>query len=167
MDEGWEVGIFSSGEGGSRGVSTVSAEIHIDRPPAEVFEYASNQRNRGRLLPDNFSDFRLLSEHSAGLGARIAFTIHMDRGSYESITEVIGFDPPEHFVERTTDGDATYETHWRFTSQNGGTLVTSETRYAASPRWAARIIERLVGRRMMRQSLMVELIRLRLALEQP
>jgi len=146
-------------------VGSVWAEIHIDRPPEEVFAFAADQRNRARLLPDNFTDARVLTSHSSGVGARLAFTIQMDRGSYESVTEIVRHDPPHGFRERTTDADTIYETDWRFSPDAAGARVVLESRFPDPARWTERLILRLSGRRLLRQSLMVELIRLKLALE--
>lgn len=148
-------------------MGTVAVEVVIERPVAEVFTFAADQRHRARLLPDNFTDVRLLTPHSTGLGVRLAFTIHMDRGSYESVSEIIVYDPPRTFTERTTDAAAVYETDWRFTSAAAGTRVTLATRYPDPPTRIARLLDRLAGRRMLRQSLLVELLRLKLALEEP
>jgi hypothetical protein len=159
-------GCAGTGQSGGR-VGTISADIHINRPLADVFAFAADQHNRARLLPDNFTDARVLTPHSSGVGARLAFTIHMDSGSYESITEIVAHDPPHSFRERTRDEDTTYETEWRFTAAEGGTRVVMEQHYQDPARWTERLLQRIAGRRLMRQSLMVELIRLKLELEQP
>lgn len=148
-------------------MSTVAAAVMIERPVDEVFRFAADQRHRVRLLPDNFSNVRLLSEQSSGLGARIAFTIHTDRGAYQSVSEIIAHDPPRAFAERSTDGDTTYESWWWFAAEGSGTRVTLETRYPDPRGWTNRLLHRLAGRRMLRHSLLVELVRLKLAVEEP
>jgi hypothetical protein len=159
-------GSAGTGQSGGR-VGTISADIHIDRPLEEVFAFAADQHNRARLLPDNFTDAHVLTGHSSGVGARLSFTIHMDRGSYESISEIVAHEPPHSFRERTRDEDTTYETEWRFAVAEGGTRVMMEQHYQDPARWTERLIQRIAGRRLMHQSLMVELIRLKMALEQP
>lgn len=148
-------------------MGSVSANVQIARPVEEVFAFAADQHHRIRLLPDNFTDVRVLTGHSSGVGARFAFTINTEGGSYDSITEMVAHEPPHCFRERTRDESTTYETEWRFTATESGTCVTMESRFPDPARWAERLIQRLAGRRLMRQSLMIELIRLKLALEQP
>ena len=148
-------------------MGSVSVDIVIARPLEDVFAFAADQHNRARLLPDNFTDARVLTGHSSGVGARLAFTIHMDSGSYDSITEIVAHEPPHSFRERTRDADTIYETEWRFAAAEGGARVVMESHFPDPARWTERLIQRIAGRRLMRQSLMVELIRLKLALEQP
>lgn len=147
-------------------MSVVKATVQIARPIDDVFAYAADQRNRGRLLPDNFAGFRLLTDAATGPGARFAFTIHTDRGAYDSLTEMIAAEPSVHFAERTTSGDFTYETHWRFTTRGTGTAVTVVMRYPPPAGWLNRLLDRFVGQRALRQSLLVELIRLKHLVEE-
>jgi hypothetical protein len=148
-------------------VGSVRAAVRVERPVADVFPFAADQRNRGRLLPDNFSRVRVLSEHSVGVGARLAFTIETDRGSYDSVSEITAYDPPDTFAERGSDGTTSYETVWRFAAEGSGTRVSMAMSYPDSPRWTERLLDRLAGRRMLRHSLLVELTRLKLAMEAP
>src|ERR671932_115489 len=99
---------------------TVRVSLAIDRPPAEVFLFAVDQRNRARLLPDNFTAFRPLTDSRDAPGARFTFTIQTDRGAYASVTELVAVDAPAGFDERTTDGAAAYDTSWRFSARGGG-----------------------------------------------
>ena len=147
-------------------MSLVTATVEIARPVEDVFAYVADRRNRRRLLPDNFTDVRVLTEESTGPGARFAFTVHTDRGSYESVTELVSSEPPHTVVERTTDGDLTYETHWRFAPATGGAAVTMGTRYPPPASWMNRLLDRFVGQRALRQSLLVELLRLKHLLEE-
>jgi uncharacterized protein YndB with AHSA1/START domain len=148
-------------------VSAVRTAIMIARPIDEVFAYVANPRNRGRMLPDNFTDFRVLAAEDAGPGSRFAFTVRTDRGSYESVTETVVCEPPLHMTERTTDGEVTYETLWWFEPQGSATLVVVEIRYPAPGGWINRLLDWAVGQRAQRRSLMIELLRLKQLLESP
>jgi hypothetical protein len=132
---------------------------------AEVFAFIADPHTRTRILPDNFSDVRVLV--AGGPGARFAFVIHTDRGAYASETETTTHHPPDHLVERTTERDTTYETHWRLTEQDGGTLLRAETWYQSPGGLMSRLLGRTFGRKALQQSLLVELLRLRDALEKP
>ena len=145
----------------------VTAEIDIARPPGEVFTFAADRRNRARMLPDNFTAFRLLTDAATGAGARFAFTIQTDRGAYDSVTELIEYQPFARFAEETVSADSSYHTDWRFTAHGEGTTVLAETRYAAPAGWLNRLLDRLIGRRAVRHSLLVELVRLKQLIEGP
>ena len=144
--------------------TTLSTNLAIDRPLATVFAYAGNRHTRLLLLPDNFSGARVL-DGPEGVGARFAFTLQTDRGAYDSITEVIAWEPPRSFTERTNDGSTEYETAWSFAPSGEGTLVTLTTRYPAPARLLDRLIERLFAHKALRTSLLAELVRLKQRLE--
>ncbi len=145
-------------------MAVVRAAVEITGSAEAVFAAAADRRTRLRLLPDNFTHARLLTPHATGPGARFAFTIRTDRGAYESVTELIGYEPPAALVERTTQADTVYDVHWRFTPTPGGTRVELELHY----RPGGGLVERLLGhfaRRALRHSLMVELVRLKQIVE--
>jgi uncharacterized membrane protein len=145
-------------------MAVVRAAVEIARPAAAVFAVAADRRARLRLLPDNFTHPHLLTEHTTGPGARFAFTIHTDRGAYDSVTEIVGYEPPAAFLERTTQGDTVYDVHWRFTPVPDGTRVELELRYRPSGGPVAWLLGRF-ARRALRYSLMVELVRLKQMIE--
>ncbi len=148
-------------------MSMVTAVVHISRAVDDVYSYVADLTNRRRLLPDNFVNVRVLTEHTSGPGARFSFTIESGEESYESVTETVSVTPPSSLTDRTTGGDLTYETRWRFVESNGGATVSLETTYPPPPGWFARLLDRIVGRRALEQSLLVELLRLKQLLEQP
>lgn len=145
----------------------VTAALRIDRPIGDVYAAVADYRTRIRLLPDNFTNVRLLTDADADPGARFAFTIHTDRGAYVSVTEMTAAEPPHHIAERTTSDDGAYETHWRFAPDGAETAVSLETRYIAPGGWLAGLLDRLFGQRALRHSLLVELVRLKQVLETP
>ncbi len=146
---------------------SVTATLRIERPIGEVYAAVADYRTRIRLLPDNFTDVRLLSDTTTGPGARFTFTLHTDRGAYVSVTEMTVAEPPHHIAERTTSDDGAYEAHWRFMPDGAGTSAGLETRYTPPGGRLAGLLDRLFGRRALRHSLLVELVRLKQMLEAP
>lgn len=147
-------------------MNRTSVELAISAPVALAFAYAADRRTRITLLPDNFTPVRLLSDETAAVGARFSFTVHTDRGAYESVTEMTEYHPDTGFTERTTSPDITYETTWQFTAgEDGITIARTEMRYPAPSGFANRLLDRLVGQRALRHSLLVELVRLKQQLE--
>lgn len=145
-------------------MAVIRAAAEIAGTVETVFAAVADRRTRLRLLPDNFTHAHLLTPHATGPGARFAFTIYTDRGAYESVTELIGYEPPVALVERTTQDDTVYEVHWRFTPLTNGTRVELELHY----RPGRGLGERLLGhfaRRALQHSLMVELVRLKQIVE--
>ena len=145
-------------------MATVTARVEIARPPSEVYAFVADAHTRRRLLPSNFTGFRLLTDGSTAPGARFAFTIETARGAYDSVTEYTDAAPPERLVERSSDADVTYETRWRFVASDDGTLVTTVTEYPVPSGWLARLTDRLFARRALQQSAQLELEKLKLAL---
>jgi hypothetical protein len=143
----------------------VRVTVEVACPPEAVFAFAADRRNRFRLLPDNFTGFRLLTESPDAVGARFAFTVRTDRGAYDSVTELIAREPPRRLTERTMEGDYVYETVWSFAPADGGTAVTVEMRYPLPPGVINRLLDTLIGRRALRRSLLVEALRLKQAME--
>ncbi len=124
--------------------AAVEAQIIIGCPRSEVFDRFSDRRARLRLLPDNFTDARLLDGPRSGEGARFTFTLRGGRGAYTSITEVVRCRRPETLVERTRDGETEYETSWRFDDEDGGTRTRVHVRmeYPRARGLAARLLDR-------------------------
>lgn len=146
-------------------MGVVRVSLPVERPADDVFHFAADQRNRCRLLPDNFTDIRMLTEQSTEPGARFAFTIRTDRDAYESVTELVATTPPISFIERTSDGAAAYQTEWRIVGAEGVAVVTMETSYPPSRGLLARWTDRLLGQTALRRGMMLELVRLKQALE--
>ncbi len=136
-----------------------SVERRIAAPIATVFAAVDSRRSRMRFLPDNFTGARLISDEAAGPGARFVFTVRTGRGAYESTTTVIAHEPPRFIIERTDDGETSYETRWRFAEAEEETQVRMETHYPR-PRGLVQWLLGPIARRALAQSMMVELIRL-------
>lgn len=142
----------------------VTAEIEVQRPPAEVFEAVADPATRRRLLPDNFRDFRVTSESSTGPGARSSFTIVTPEGAHQTEIEVSDWNPPHALTEVALGPDG-YTIEWHFDEIDAGTHVWVTQEYAVTGSVLHRLVDRWFARRALHQSLLVELMRLKQHLE--
>jgi uncharacterized protein YndB with AHSA1/START domain len=141
-------------------VPRVEAEIVVPRPPAEVFEFVADQNRRRLLLPDNFRDFRVLSDAAAGEGTRVAFTIVGGDGTEHPMRiEIRDWNPPHGLTEQDLDNDAALR--WSFRPEGGGTRVTVVSEYAVQGTVFHRLVDRWFARKALQASLLVELQRLK------
>ena len=142
----------------------VEAAIEVARPPAEVFAFVADPQQRRRLLPDNFRDFRVLSEAGQGPGTRTAFTIVTPDGEHTSEVEVRDWQPPHGFTEQVLGPDG-YAMRWSFRPAVGGCHVRVVSEYTMHGTFLHRLVERWFARKALQQSLLVELTRLKRYLE--
>lgn len=141
-------------------MARVSVALEVAAPPDAVFAWVAEPERRRRLLPDNFQDFRVLSQQSAGPGTRTGFTIITPHGEHDTEVEVASWEPPHALTERTLGPDG-YTLHWSFTAAGAGTRVTVTAEYPVTGSVLHRLIERLFARTALEQSLLVELTRLK------
>lgn len=138
----------------------VEATIDIPAPPVDVFEFVADQHRRRLLLPDNFRDFRVLSDAARGEGTRVTFTIVTGQGAaYPMRVEIRDWNPPYGFTEQDLDNQAAL--HWSFQPEGDGTRVTVVSEYAIQGTVFHRLVERWFARKALQASLMVELTRLK------
>jgi uncharacterized protein YndB with AHSA1/START domain len=142
----------------------VTASIEIAAPPEQPFAVVADPQRRRRLLPDNFRDFRVVSETTSGPGTRTAFRIATPQGDHPSEIELTEWNPPHTLSERAL-GDSPYTIRWSFEPAPEGTHITARMDYTVSGTIFHRMIERWFARRALQQSLMVELLRLKAAVE--
>jgi carbon monoxide dehydrogenase subunit G len=97
-------------------------DVRIERPVEEVFDYVSDPAN----FPRWNSAVQSVTRTAAG-GEGIGATYLMERdlpgGKAENALEVIGLDRPDEFAIRTTSGPTPFTYRYRFSRQNGGTVV--------------------------------------------
>jgi uncharacterized protein YndB with AHSA1/START domain len=141
-------------------VPRVTAELEVAAPAEEAFAVVADPDRRRRLLPDNFSGFRVLSETRAGPGTRTAFRITTPQGDHETLIEVTDWNPPHSLTEQAI-GESPYSVRWTFTPAAGGARVTATMDYEVGGSPLHRLVERWFARRVLRQSLLVELLRLK------
>jgi uncharacterized protein YndB with AHSA1/START domain len=144
----------------------MTASIEIDGSPEDAFAVVADPYLRRRLLPDNFRDFRVISETRSGPGTRISFRIITPQGDYPSEIEITAWDPPHSLTEQAL-GDSPYTMRWSFGSVEAGTWVDVQMEYAAQGSIFHRLVERWFARRALEQSLLVELLRLKDEVEKP
>lgn len=141
---------------------SVEAELAIAATPAALFARVGDPEQRRRLLPDNFSGFERLTDGPPGLGTRYAFLIATPSGLDRQEVEITAWEPPHALTERTPGPDG-YTVTWRFAAgpAAGETRASAAMAYRATGSWLHRLLDRWFGRQALRQSLMVELLRLR------
>ena len=140
-------------------MARVEASISIPVPPSDVFDFVADQHRRRLLLPDNFRDFRVLSDTAHGEGTRVTFTIVTGQGTVHPIRiEIRDWNPPHGFTEQDLDNDSALR--WSFEPEGDGTRVTAVSEYAAQGTVFHRLVERWFARKALHTSLMVELTRL-------
>lgn len=145
-------------------MARVTAAIEVDRPPEEVFAIVAAPARRRLLLPDNFRDARIISEVSAGPGARTRFTIVTPHGEYESEVEITAWEPPNSLTEHTEGVDG-YTMRWTFAPVVTGTRVSVTSEYTVRGSFLHRLVDRWFARKALENSLLVELTRLKQAAE--
>jgi uncharacterized protein YndB with AHSA1/START domain len=137
----------------------VEATIDIPRPPEEVFDFVADQNRRRLLLPDNFRDFRVLSDSAHGEGTRVTFTIVTAQGTGHPMRiEIRDWNPPHGFTEQDLDNDSALR--WSFQPAGESTRVTVVSEYAVQGTVLHRLVERWFARKALQTSLLVELTRL-------
>jgi hypothetical protein len=141
-------------------MARVSVALDVASPPEAAFVWVAEPHRRRRLLPDNFADFRIVSEQSGGPGTRTAFTIVTPHGEHPSEVEVAAWEPPRSLTERTLGPDG-YTLHWSFAPAGEGTRVTVTADYPVTGTVLHRLVERFFARKALEQSLLVELTRLK------
>lgn len=142
----------------------VTAAIEVARPAEDAFAIVADPTRRRGLLPDNFRDFRILSDVENGPGTRTGFRIITPQGEYSTEIEVTAWDPPRMLTEQAL-GASPYTMRWSFEPSADGAHVSVEMDYTIEGSIFHRIVERWFARRALEQSLLVELMRLKQQLD--
>jgi hypothetical protein len=138
----------------------VTASIEIDGSAEDAFAVVADPFLRRRLLPDNFRDFRVVSEVESGPGTRMSFRIVTPQGEYPSEIEIVTWEPPHMLTEQAL-GESPYTMRWTFDAAGSGSHVEVQMDYLAQGSIFHRLVERWFARRALEQSLLVELLRLK------
>lgn len=144
----------------------VEAALVIAATPTALFARVGDPEQRRRLLPDNFSGFERLTDGPPGLGTRYAFLIATPTGPDRQEVEITAWEPPHALTERTPGPDG-YTVTWRFVEGPGAgeTRASALMEYRAAGSIMHRLLDRWFGRQALRQSMLVELLRLKAAVE--
>ncbi len=129
----------------------------VDAPPERVYQVLADYAGQHhRILPEEFSGYRVL-EGGLGAGTVVEFTVTLAGGARHSRADVTEPEPGRVLVE--TDHTTSTVTRFTVDREAGGSRVTIDTRFPASPPprgWA----ERLFAPRMLRQLYVKELANL-------
>jgi uncharacterized protein YndB with AHSA1/START domain len=93
--------------------------VHIDRDPAEVFEFVADAENNPRWHP-YVKETRWLDAGPIRVGRRGRQTSRLLGFSYTVEAEVLEWEPPRRVVLGTVAGDATVRTVCEVTPEAGG-----------------------------------------------
>jgi hypothetical protein len=102
---------------------TFETQTHIGRPIDEVFAYVADPQE----FPSWNSAVQAVRKTSAG-DAGVHSTYAMERslptGRAVNTLEIVARDRPREFAIRTTAGPTPFLYRYRFSAENGGTIVT-------------------------------------------
>jgi uncharacterized protein YndB with AHSA1/START domain len=103
--------------------SKVTAEVFINRPIAEVFEFIKDMNNHAEWQ-NGVIESRLTSEGSAEVGSTYRYVTQMLGRQIQTEGEVITCDPNKGFFYRSTKAPFQIVGGYTFEISNGGTKVT-------------------------------------------
>ena len=141
----------------------VQTQIHINRPRAEVAEYAANPDNAPQWYVNIHSSQRLTTGPIAP-GSQVAFTAKFMGRELSYTYEFVEFVPGERLVMRTAQGPFPMQTTYTWTDDDGGTRMTLGN--TGSPSGFSRLAG-LVMAPMIRRETRKDLQRLKSILEAP
>jgi uncharacterized protein YndB with AHSA1/START domain len=131
-------------------VIAFATDVRIDRPVEEVFSYISDPLN----FPRWNSAVQAVRKTSAGQDG-VASTYSMERalpdGRAVNELEVVASEPPREFAIRTTAGPTPFLYRYRFSAENGETVVKLEAELelpgiaAFLPQLARRLVKKGVN----------------------
>ena len=120
-------------------------DVHIDRPLEEVFAYVSDPLN----LPRWNAAVEAVRKTSAGQND-VASTYSLERelpiGRAVNELEVVASEPPREFAIRTTAGPTPFLYRYRFSAENGETVMRldAEVELPGAAAFLPRLARRLV-----------------------
>jgi ligand-binding SRPBCC domain-containing protein len=123
----------------------LNSELWVPRPIAEVFEFFADARNLEKITPD-WINFSILTSCPIEMraGALIEYRLKVHGIPLGWLTEITAWGPPNRFVDEQRRGPYRLWVHeHRFSSSEGGTLMTDSVRYAV---WGGALTDRLFVR---------------------
>lgn len=97
--------------------------ITIQRPIEEVFTHITNTQEVPKWAP--VKELKQTSEGALGIGTTMIQVIDFLGRTFESTTEVTGYDPPNAFAFKATSGPVAFEQHFTLSSTGGGTTLNA------------------------------------------
>ncbi|MEE9094815.1 SRPBCC family protein [Pseudarthrobacter phenanthrenivorans] len=101
----------------------VQTEIHINRPRAEVADFAANPENAPRWYV-NIHKSQRLDSGPLGPGSKVAFTAKFLGRELKYTYEFVDYVSGEKLVMRTAQGPFPMQTTYTWTDDAGGTRMT-------------------------------------------
>jgi uncharacterized protein YndB with AHSA1/START domain len=142
-------------------VVNVQTEVVINRPRAQVADYAANPDNAPRWYV-NIHRSQRLTDGPLGVGSRAAFTARFLGRELNYTYEFVEYVPGEKLVMRTAQGPFPMQTTYTWTDDGGGTRMILGN--SGSPSGFSRLAG-LVMAPMMRRENRKDLQRLKAILE--
>jgi uncharacterized protein YndB with AHSA1/START domain len=142
-------------------VVNVQTEVVINRPRAQVADYAANPDNAPRWYV-NIHRSQRLTDGPLGVGSRAAFTARFLGRKLNYTYEFVEYVPGEKLVMRTAQGPFPMQTTYTWTDDGGGTRMILGN--SGSPSGFSRLAG-LVMAPMMRRENRKDLKRLKAILE--
>src|SRR5260370_24713141 len=106
-----------------RNALKAESTITIQRPIEEVFTYITNTQEVPKWSP--VKELKQTSEGALGIGTTVTQVVEFLGRTFESTTEVTGYDPPKAFAFKATSGPVLFEQHFTLSSTGGGTTVNA------------------------------------------
>ena len=101
----------------------VQTRIRINRPRAEVAEYAADPDNAPQWYV-NINSSQRLANGPIGVGSRVAFAAAFLGRTLRYTYEFVEYVPGERLVMRTAQGPFPMQTTYTWTDDDGGTVMT-------------------------------------------
>jgi uncharacterized membrane protein len=134
-------------------VREFSARTHVDRPPADVFDFIADYRNVPRVL-EGVSRWEPLGRRTRGAGARYNVEMRTLGVPLSAVLKLSEWRRPERIAWVSEEGLIPQRGGWTFTPRGSGVDLELKMAYeppaAALGNFIAGRVERLVRRRLER-----------------
>ena len=142
----------------------VEATTSVHRSIRDVFEFIDDLANHGLFLPSAWTNFRLLSPDSIGVGASSAYEMQVGGRSYPVQTVAIESQPPRRYVQQC-HGPMEHLLTWQFEAIVDRTRLALLLEYVPQSGFWGRLSDRTVVQPALRRALDAYLINLKFVLE--
>lgn len=106
-------------------MDTFTVTTFIDRPPQEVFDFATNPANSSQWQ-DGTESSEWSSEGPVGVGSTVHYVGRMLGRKLEMDAEIIEWAPPNLWGIKVNSGPMKIESMNKFESKDGGTLMIQD-----------------------------------------
>jgi len=145
---------------------TLEVNVTIRQEARTIFAFLADQRNRRLILPADWTDFRVITPYSRGVGARALFILRLPWRNAPVTVEMLALEEPVRLVERAVGAQMAFDILWSLEPVGGGmTRVTLRSSYVPAGGVLGLLLDRLVTRRLLRRDYRQELVRLKREVE--